>query len=137
MHVANSDNFQSSFSIAFWIKLDEFSLNEQEEYGILSQNSNSTQDELLHIIVRNGKFHAGLNCPCDGNNCTQGNIEIKPMNWYHFSFCFDAVVGRQTIYINGKLDSFTDGHISLKYSNPLYISKYLENSKIFTGRYKF
>lgn len=71
-----------------------------DESGLFGQGQQHTTDRLLHYTIRQATLRMGFY-----NDDTQSSTNIVTNNWYHVAFVYDYASLKQSIYLNGKLDS--------------------------------
>lgn len=105
---------EHDFSVSAWVKIKEFLLNKQD-YCIIGTKNNSYQQG-IHLLIRNRKPYFGFY-----NNDLQGQTVLEAGQWYHMVWRYNKLSGEQAIYVNGKLDSRSQGHPAYKGRDNLYI----------------
>jgi hypothetical protein len=98
-----------SFSIAFWIKTDIYTVHDKNNV-MIGQKSSSNPTHLAWFVavdrLNNGKIMFGLNDGNDGGHTlTRGNTPVKDDVWHHIVCVRDGVNNENRIYVDGLLDA--------------------------------
>jgi hypothetical protein len=108
IEIPNIDLAQKSFTLQAWLYLTGTSL--VNDYGIYSQcDFNAT---CLSISLRNGRFTLSFDSMNVTNSTITGNTLVSLKEWTHLSVVYDAVQYQQLIYVNGRIDSESEGIVA-------------------------
>ena len=99
-------NFSQSFTIEAWL-FPQTSLS--GDYGIFSQCD--TNFKCLSLSIRNGRFTLSFDS-MNSSNITLFSSSLATLSDYtHLAVAYDATLFQQQIYINGLIDSISNGKV--------------------------
>jgi hypothetical protein len=87
-----------------------------------------TNNQGLHLVIRNGKPHMGF-----FGNDTTANATLSANRWYHLVWRYDLATGTQAIYIDGQLDRITSGRAPFQGTGTLFMGRW-GGGNYFNGR---
>lgn len=97
-----------SFTIETWLYVITSSI--LNDYGIFSLcDFNST---CLSISLRNGRFALSFDSMNINNNTLISTTYVPIREWIHLTVVYDAILYQQRIYVNGLIDSMSNGMIA-------------------------
>lgn len=114
----------NSFTVETWVYVDKY---ENGDEGIVGNELWGTTSKGLHLALRSEKPYMGF-----FGNDMGGNTTIATQKWYHIAYVYDKAAGRQSIYVNGKLDKTETGHNPFTGDSKIFIGR-LRNGNFFNG----
>jgi hypothetical protein len=105
IHLANT-----SFTVDAWLYPTAF--HNSKDHSILGLCPSISNDRCLHLTIRKSGSNYNLYLGFFGDDC-QGTTSLSLNRWIHVAFVFDKVTLKQSIYLNGILDSSRTASASL------------------------